>query len=133
VASHGEWGGEQPFDPVEGTVDGPIAVITRATIKPRFLWHFWRFVAPVAASLTGYRERLMSVGIGEWPIFMQATFSVWTNKAAMLDYAYKNPQHRAVVDRTRKLGWYKEELFARFEVLGTEGSWYGSDPVTTST
>lgn len=129
TTSHGQWGGEAPFEQQIQAEGGPIAVITRATIKTKFVLHFWRFVAPVARSLGGYSERKLSVGIGEWPIFMQATFSLWTNKEAMLDYAYKNPQHRGVVEMTRKLGWYREELFARFAPYKSEGTWYGDDPL----
>lgn len=128
VTSHGKWGGDEPFQQFPEKENGPIAVITRATIKSRFIFHFWRFVAPVASSLGAYPERKLSVGIGEWPVFMQATFSLWTNKKAMLDYAYKNPQHKGVVEMTRKLGWYKEELFARFSPYKSEGSWHGGDP-----
>ncbi|NJN33402.1 MAG: hypothetical protein HC817_03255 [Saprospiraceae bacterium] len=40
----------------------------------------------------------------------------------MMDYAYKSPHHAEVVRKTRELGWYSEELFARFRVVDTEGS-----------
>ena len=45
----------------------------------------------------------------------------------MLDYAYKNPKHREVVALTRKLNWYKEEMFARFVPYKFEGIWDGKN------
>jgi hypothetical protein len=45
----------------------------------------------------------------------------------MMDYAYKNKNHREVVQLTRKLGWYKEELFARFVPFKYSGQWNGVD------
>lgn len=130
IAAHGEWDGRDPFISQKMEYTGPVAVITRATIRTRHLWNFWRFVAPVASSLSGYKEKILSVGIGEWPLIMQATFSIWTDEKAMLHYAYQNPEHRAVVEKTRKLGWYSEELFARFIPYRTEGRWYGDVPLS---
>jgi hypothetical protein len=45
----------------------------------------------------------------------------------MLDYAYKNQKHKEVVLLTRKLKWYKEELFARFVPYKFEGVWNGKN------
>lgn len=128
--AHGEWGGEKPFTPAASfDPAAPIAVITRATIYPKYLWRFWRFVPKVSASVDNKPGRLLSVGVGEWPLFMQATFSVWESGLQMMDYAYKSPFHREVVQKTRELGWYKEELFARFLPYASRGSWEGQDPV----
>jgi hypothetical protein len=44
----------------------------------------------------------------------------------MMDYAYQNPKHREVVALTRKLNWYKEEMFARFVPYKYTGSWDGN-------
>lgn len=127
---HGRWSGECPFIPTgKGTKGsekgdaGPMAVITRATIKPRYLFRFWRRVAPIARSLLSYPERRLSVGIGEWPIVQQATFSMWENQEAMMDFAYKNPVHAAVVKMNREEGWFDEELFARFSIQRIQGNW----------
>ncbi len=45
----------------------------------------------------------------------------------MLDFAYKIQKHQEVVLLTRKLNWYKEEMFARFEPYKFEGFWEGSN------
>ncbi|MEM1216103.1 MAG: hypothetical protein AAGJ82_10480 [Bacteroidota bacterium] len=123
---HGQWGGQQPFTPtVAYDVQAPVAVITRATIKTRHLLGFWRYVPRVSAHVKDRPGQLLSIGVGEWPLFMQATFSIWTSSQAMMDYAYQQPFHREVVQKTRELGWYKEELFARFLPYASEGTWEG--------
>jgi hypothetical protein len=52
---------------------------------------------------------------------MQATYSLWKTGDAMMDYAYKNDKHAAMVKKTRELGWYSEELFARFHPFEVRG------------
>jgi hypothetical protein len=47
----------------------------------------------------------------------------------MMDYAYKNPKHREVVMLTRKLNWYKEEMFARFVPYIFVGIWEGKKAI----
>ena len=59
--------------------------------------------------------------IGEAPIGLQGTFSVWQDQQAVRDFAYALPAHRAVIEQTRQTGWYSEELFARFAVTDIAG------------
>lgn len=128
MKAHGQWDGREPFTPtVAHRKDGPVAVITRATIYPHMVPRFWKYVAPVSAAIQKHPEHLLSIGIGELPWFVQATFSLWTSAEAMREYAYQQPQHLEVVRKTRELGWYKEELFARFRPNRLEGSWPGRD------
>jgi hypothetical protein len=51
----------------------------------------------------------------------------------MQAFAYASPAHREVIRRTRDERWYAEELFARFRLLGTEGTLNGKDPLNTIT
>ena len=126
LQSHGNWSGVQPFVVSGSSVpEGKIAVITRATIRPGKLLYFWRKVAGVSKSLESYEGRRFSIGIGEWPLIQQATFSIWDSFEKMSDYAYKNPFHKKVVRLTREKNWYKEELFARFQPIKVEGVWEG--------
>jgi hypothetical protein len=122
--AHGFWDGRQPFEKnAKLALDMPIVVLTRASIRFRKLWSFWSKVGSVSQSLTGYNGLALSIGVGEWPLIQQATISIWKTQAEMLDYAYKNPKHREVVVLTRKLNWYKEEMFARFVPFKFEGTW----------
>lgn len=130
VMAHGKWEGSEPFQ-VNTTFDENqlVGVITRATIYAKHLWRFWRFVPSVSRSVADKKGLLFSVGIGELPIIQQATFSLWENSHLMKAYAYQSKYHKEVVKRTRELGWYKEELFARFQPYASEGTWRGEKPL----
>ncbi len=125
--THGEWGGERPFpaDPKAYDPAQPVAVITRATIRTRKLTDFWRYVPQTGDSIYEHPDRLFSIGVGEYPVFMQATFSLWRTGKAMQEFAYRSEHHKEVVQLTRERNWYKEEMFTRFAVLSQEGSWEG--------
>ncbi len=131
---HGRWGGEEPFGQASfdaaPAYTGPLAVLTRATIKPRYLRTFWAAVPAPQRGLGDNPDLLASIGVGEAPLLMQATFSLWRSAAAVRAYAYKGSGHRAAIDQTRELGWYGEELFARFAPIASWGSWDGRDPLT---
>ena len=120
--AHGKWDGEEPFK-ISAPFDASesVAVLTRATIKPSFLYRFWQYVPRTSRSIETAEGRLFSLGVGELPLIQQATFSLWLSGKQMMDYAYKSRYHAEVVKKTRELGWYSEELFARFKVLDTEG------------
>lgn len=134
LSSHGRWGGAEPFGPGGAPParlpDGaPVAVLTRATLRLSRALRFWERVPHVDATLRGHPGLLLSFGVGEVPWLRQGTLSVWSSAAAMREWAYATPEHAEVVRRTRDEGWYAEELFARFRLLGTRGTWGGCDPL----
>jgi len=117
IHSQGNWGGTNPMEICENPdLTKKIAIITRATIKPLLAYKFWKFVPEVSKTLENYQGLSYSKGFGEWPILMQATFSVWDSLEHMKAYAYQNPSHAAMVKKTKELNWYKEEMFSRFVV-----------------
>jgi hypothetical protein len=123
ISSHGQWSGVTPFTPDSGLTrhSGPVAAITRARVRARQWRRFQRAVPPVAHSLTDQAGLLYRIGIGEAPIGLQGTFSVWQDARALREFAYGLPEHLAVIQQTQQTGWYAEELFARFAVLDVAG------------
>jgi len=131
IKAHGLWDGQNPFSVDGKQLSGinesqklltenssPIAVLTRATIRPRALPDFWRHVPQARQRLRDHADNLLfGIGVGEVPLVQQCTISVWRDAAAVNQYAYKESGHREVVRLTRQRQWYSEELFARFAVL----------------
>jgi hypothetical protein len=134
TSARGAWSGANPFVPVAPSpAGGPVAVLTRATIRWRRLTAFWGAVPAAGRALDGAEGLVASIGIGEAPLVRQATFSLWESEACMRAYAYAAEGHREAVRRTREEDWYAEELFARFAPLASEGTWNGRDPLGGAT
>ncbi|HEK21266.1 MULTISPECIES: DUF3291 domain-containing protein [unclassified Mucilaginibacter] len=131
LQSHGKWDGKEPFGKSDTKeTDGPIAVLTRATIKMSRLKNFWSHVDEVADIMSKAPGYITSVGVGEAPVYRQATFSIWQSFDQMKAFAYKSKEHAEVIKKTRSEGWYSEELFARFKILGSNGTINGQDPLS---
>lgn len=122
LASHGAWSGTAPFETSDPTPwTGPVAALTRARIKTRLSRAFWAAVPPVTASLHAQPGLIGAIGIGEAPLGLQGTFSLWEDGSAVRDFAYRSAPHVDAIRRTNETHWYAEELFARFAVLTTSG------------
>jgi hypothetical protein len=125
LVSRGRWSGREPFgQPQPRRTTGPVAAITRARLTARKAAG-----PPVSAVLQRSPGLLAAIGIGEAPIGLQGTFSLWSSADALRDFAHREAAHTDVIARTANEGWYAEELFARFEVVGSEGTLDGRDPL----
>ena len=122
ISSHGQWAGKEPFLATAKDWDGQVAAITRARIKWSQNVRFWRSVPPVTISLKSAPGLVAAIGIGEAPIGLQGTFSLWESAAAIRDFAYKGAAHQKAIADTSAFNWYSEELFARFAVREVRGS-----------
>ena len=123
LSSHGQWAKKNPFDFIAplSNPDAQIAALTRARIKWNKNFIFWKSVPPVVIDLHSNPGLNAAIGIGEAPIGLQGTFSLWKSASALRDFAYKGKAHQVAIAQTQSIGWYSEELFARFEVLALRG------------
>jgi hypothetical protein len=123
LSSHGLWAKKNPFDFIAplSNPDAQIAALTRARIKWNKNFIFWKSVPPVVIDLHSNPGLHAAIGIGEAPIGLQGTFSLWKSASALRDFAYKGKAHQVAIAQTQSIGWYSEELFARFEVLELRG------------
>jgi hypothetical protein len=121
LVSRGSWAGRSPFRPTGGKTDGMVVALTRARLRPTRALRFWRAIPAVAREVDAAPGLLARFGLGEAPIGWQGTVSVWRSTTDLTTFAYRQPEHRAVIARTPADGWYAEELFARFAVRDLTG------------
>lgn len=130
LQSHGKWDGKEPFGGADiKDHSGPVAVLTRATININRLKNFWANVDGVAKLMKDAPGFITSFGIGEAPVYRQATFSVWRSIEDVKAFAYASKEHAEVIKKTRLEKWYSEELFARFIPFANIGTINGKDPL----
>jgi len=129
LSSTGLWDRRQPFGQPSPTPahTGAVAALTRARLRVRTTATFWRAVPEVSARLHQSPGMVTCLGVGEAPIGRQGTFSVWESAAALAQFAYGSAEHRKVIAQTAQVGWYSEELFARFAVVEASGRLGGRD------
>jgi heme-degrading monooxygenase HmoA len=131
IQAHGKWNAGNPFKPSPKLDENNplLVVITRATIKWSYMKRFWAYVPTSQRPLQNQKGLLFTKGIGEAPFVQMATFSLWEDKASLMEYAYKSKEHQIAIKKTRELNWYKEELFSRFQPYKSKGTWFGVDPL----
>jgi hypothetical protein len=137
LTTHGRWSGHEPFGRTTtraGAGVAPVVVVTRARVAVRRAVRFWRAAPAVSRELHGRVGLRLAIGIGEAPLGVTGTFSVWESAAAVQQFAYAGSPagsgaHLDAIRRTGAEGWYVEELFARFAVLTAAGTVDGRDPL----
>jgi hypothetical protein len=123
IAATGMWSKQKPFETsAPANFDGQVVAITRARIKASQTMRFFKSVPPVTASLHSSPGLISTIGIGEAPIGLQGTFSLWESMQAIKDFAYKGEAHQKAIAQTAEFDWYAEELFARFAVQEIRGT-----------
>ena len=131
ASARGRWDGKAPFTPQDIAWEGPVAALTRATIKLRTAGRFWRQEPAISRAIGQDPNVLFKVGIGELPLVRQATFSVWPDTATMAAFARADGPHASAIREVREGKLFKEDLYARFRVDAVEGSWGGVTPDLT--
>lgn len=123
IAVTGKWSKSNPFVPIAlPEFNGQVVAITRARIKAHQTARFFKSVPPVTASLRNSPGLVAAIGIGEAPIGLQGTFSLWQSAQSIKDFAYKGAAHQKAIAQTSEYNWYAEELFARFAVREVRGA-----------
>jgi heme-degrading monooxygenase HmoA len=134
ISWHGTWGGANPFAGAAPCAplapdQGPLAILTRATIRPLRVRAFRATARQVNAELAQRPGLLAAIGLGEAPLLSQATFSLWASPRAVRGFAYEGPEHIEAMRRKDSQQWYSEELFARFQPVASYGTWDGVNPL----
>ena len=128
-SSRGQWSGSAPFDIGAPAEHGPIAILTRATVKPSAMMRFWQRTPDISQVIGNDPNVLFKIGIGEVPWLQQVTFSIWPDTETMVQFARKDGPHARAIRAVREGNWFREELYARFNVLGSAGHWNGVCPL----
>lgn len=129
LSSRGSWSGFSNWETSDQKENTPlICIITRATIRKRFMFKFWSMVPGLSAAHDVADGLIFSKGIGEVPLLEQATFTIWENTQSMINFAYKS-FHAEAVQITRKRNGFNEEMFTRLKPFLAVGSWKGINPL----
>lgn len=123
-SSRGSWAGTRFGAMQPPPQDGPIATLTRASIRPSRVLPFWRMAPPAQAALEQAPGCLLAVGLGEAPLLRQATFSIWDSSASMEAYA-RSGAHLDAIRAAQRGGFFSESMFVRFVPLRLRGDWKG--------
>ena len=130
ISARGEWSGKSPFTPQGDVPEGaPIAALTRASLRPATALRFWSRVPSISQVIGDDPNVLFKIGVGEVPLLHQVTFSIWPDTQTMANFARGNGAHGRAIAAVRSEGWFTEELYARFAVLGDFGTWGGVRPL----
>ncbi|SHH61535.1 spheroidene monooxygenase [Marivita hallyeonensis] len=127
-SSRGAWSGHTPFVEESPPPTGPIAALTRATVKPKVAAQFWKRVPDISGVIGDDPNVMFKIGIGEVPLLQQITFSIWPDADTMANFARKDGPHAKAIRAVRDGKWFREELYARFRVAGETGRWEGQCP-----
>lgn len=129
MSSRGTWSGQEPFEASAPPATGPIAALTRATIRPARALRFWKRVPNISQVIGTDPNVLFKIGIGEVPLLHQVTFSIWPDTDVMANFARKDGPHARAIKAVRDGDWFSEELYARFRVIDQRGTWNGDTPL----
>jgi hypothetical protein len=123
-SSRGSWGGTSLAASGAAPTAGPVAALTRASIRLRSAAEFWRMAPAAQASLAEAPGCRLAAGLGEAPLLRQATFSIWDNVQAMDAYA-RSGAHLAAIRAAAQRHYFSESMFVRFVPLAIQGNWQG--------
>lgn len=133
TSARGQWSGQSPFEVETPAGPGPLAALTRATVKPSRALKFWKHEPAISDMIGRDPNVVFKIGIGEVPLMQQVTFSIWPDTRSMACFARESGPHAEAIRAVREGGLFAEELYARFSVLGDHGTWEGRRPLASLT
>lgn len=123
-SSRGTWAGLKLSVGAAEPEQGPIAAITRASIRPKLARAFWQQAPLTQRSLEGAQGCLFAAGLGEAPLLRQATFTMWESVSHMNAYA-RSGAHLDAIKAAQRHRYFSESMFVRFVPYGARGVWLG--------
>jgi hypothetical protein len=123
-SSRGAWSGVKLAPSANRAGPGPIAALTRGSVRLSQAPAFWRHAPHTQRALDAAQGCRLAVGLGEAPLLRQATFSLWDDEAAMNAYAQRGA-HLDAIRAAKGSDHFTESMFVRFAPLAIEGHWKG--------
>jgi spheroidene monooxygenase len=123
ASARGKWAGTEPFTPQDVDLDGPIAAMTRATVKPSVALKFWGQEPAILPRHRGRPQRHVQDRNRRSAVDAAGHL---LHLARRQDDGRVSPAPTArmpdAIKAVRDGGWFKEELYARFRVDAAEGN-----------
>jgi len=129
ASARGLWDGTQPFAASGAPLDAPLAALTRATLRKRTMLQFWKRVPRISDAIGADRNVAFKIGLGEVLWLQQVTFSIWPDTDPVAAFARRDGPHARAIRAVREGKWFREELYARFRIIGDSGTWNGTRPL----
>ena len=129
VSARGAWSGVAPFAPDGPVPDGPLAVLTRASLRPA---SGIALLAARARHQPGDRQRpqcRLQDRHRRGAAVASGHLLDLARPAEHGDFARADGPHARAIKAVREGDWFREELYARFRILGDAGSWHGAHPL----
>ena len=124
-SSRGSWSGFSMACPNPNPpINGPIASLTRASIRPSKAKQFWEKAKPAEDAIALASGKILTAGVGEAPYFRQATFTIWDDAQSLEQYAQQGA-HLLAIKAAYSQAYFSESMFTRFRVIKAQGTWQG--------
>jgi spheroidene monooxygenase len=123
-SSRGSWSGFSMDSLSSPPVNGPIASLTRASIRPFKATQFWAKAKPAEEAIKEASGSILTAGLGEAPYLRQATFTIWDNLKSIDEYA-QSGAHLSAIKAAYGENYFSESMFTRFKVDSASGVWQG--------
>jgi len=116
---------------LSGSAPEPLAVLTRASIRPAKAMAFWRNAPPAQNAMQRAEGCTLAMGLGEAPLVRQCTFSLWRDTQAMNAYARRGA-HQTAIEAAHRHQYFSESLFVRMRLLQQQGAWPPPSAIDTT-